>query len=306
MAEPDDQEQEDYSAAAEIARGMQPNQGPMDMVEMSRALGYGSYGHVMPSEDFLKSMELFQKRQAYAAGGGSQQKPLHPDAQFYSSVGDLAGAIAIQKTKGQALFTFGEEFDFGSRGLMAIVPSGEMNVVDRSTNTVKRAKIADYAYQQGIKTVPFRGGDNNAATFRGMLTKTRTLFDSLDKLEKSYEANWGYIGKLNPSGTSTNAERLETSILMDSMAIITGTQTIGGNTSNVDLDIIKTLVPKAASSYFQHMKGNEKLRLEQLREHIFTRLMAAAEANGISFRPVRRVSQTTEPSKLPKPSGISQ
>lgn len=278
MNEQEDPESPDsYSAAAEIARGMSSPRADMsDMAAFNRSMGFGSLSHIDPSEAYVKAMEAAKR---------PPDKPIHPDAQFYAGVGDLAGAITIQKTKGPALFTMGEELTFGRDNKAkkyAIVPTGETSIMGND-GKVHRVAVSEYARASKIQTVPFRGGDKKAETFRGMLLMANSLFKSLDDLEQSYASNDLYIGSLNFSGTSTNAKRLETQILMDTAAILTGAQTLGGGASGVDIDMVKALVPQAASNLLGGMKGNEKYKLAQLRTFVLERIMGAAEANGVKL-----------------------
>ena len=315
MAEEEQEQQEEQDGAADLVRSMYPSAAAQsgapafdeNVVQMSRRLGYGSIGHIgvhSGSQSFAREAEAYQKGvQAYAkaqADAAAKQKAVHPDAQFYAQSGDMAGAISIQKTKGASLFSMGEEVEVGSAGTFVIVPSGEMSYMG-TDNKMHRMNISDYARMRGVKTVPFRGGDQQAENFRNTLTKLRGLMDNLDALSKEYELNNLYIGRLNPSETATRAEQLETSILLDSMAILTGTKTLGGNTSQVDVDMIKTLVPKAASSYFTNTKGNEKVRLEQLREIVLNHVMSAAKANGIDLRRVKGGPASATERKSPPP-----
>lgn len=299
MAEEDQDQQDDQSGVSDLVRSMYPSSaggaagpaGEVDesIVQLSRKLGYGSIGHIgvhSGSQSFAREAEAYQKGvQAYAksqADAAARQKPIHPDAQFYAQFGDLAGAIAMQKTKGASLFTMGEEFEIGSAGTYALIPTGE-TTVKLKDGSMQRVKVADAARQFQVKTVPFRGGDDQAQAFRNTLTKVRVLMDNLDDLEKQYEANSFYIGRFNPSETATKASQLETTILLDAMAILTGTRTLGGNTSQVDVDMIRTLVPKAASTFFADTKGNEKVRLAELRKIVLNHVMSAGKANGVDL-----------------------
>ena len=256
----------------------------MNMLDVSRALGHGSLGHIYRRKDpeFTKQAIAYQQGMAAQQAAAARQKPISPDAQFYAEVGDLSGATVIQKTKGPSLFTLGEEFSFGSEKY-AVMPAGQMNAVDGKTGRPFRANVSQYAVQRGIKTVPFRGGDQQADLFRNTLSTTKTLMDNLDALELLYEDNNFYIGQLNPSETATRANQLESRILLDSMAILTGSRTLGGNVSNNDVNILQAMVPKAASTYFTNMKGNERARLKELKEFVISRLNSAAEANGIKM-----------------------
>lgn len=116
--------------------------------------------------------------------------------------------------------------------------------------------------------------------------------NDLNELEKLYGANSFYIGTLNPFETATKANQLETKILLDAMAILTGTKSLGGNTSNVDIDMLRSIVPKAASTAFGNLKGNEKARLAELREMIRKHVMNAANANGVDLRETKRVGMS--------------
>ncbi len=284
------QPEEDFGGAADVIRGLYPQQqqAPMDTIELSRQLGYGSFGGIgrhSKSEAFAKQVQAYMSGQG--AGAGAGQKPISPEAQFYASVGNMAGAVMFQKTKGPALFTFGEEIDLGGK-TYSYAPSGKMNVINRATGKKEYRDVAEVAMQSGVKTVPFAGGDNQAMLFRNTITKTQGLMKGLDELERLYGDSGLYIGTLSPTETATKAQQLETKILLDAMSILTGTQTLGGGTSNVDIDMIRQIAPKAASTAFGNTKGNEKVRLAQLREIITNHVMNAAKANGIALRETKR------------------
>lgn len=282
----DQPQEEDYSGAADIVRSMAPQQPgmPMDMVDISRALGRGTFGHIYRRKDpeFTKQVMSYQQGMAAQAAAAARQKPISPEAQFYAEAGDLSGATVIQKTKGPSLFTLGEEYTFGDENY-AIMPAGQQTVVEARTGKKVRVNVSQLAVQRGVKTVPFRGGDQQADLFRNTLSTTKSLMDNLRDLEGLYEHNDFYIGRLNPSETATKANQLESRILLDSMAILTGSRTLGGNVSNNDITILQDMVPKAASTYFTNMKGNERARLKELKKFVFERLSSAAQANGISF-----------------------
>jgi hypothetical protein len=285
MIDEDPQQEEDYAAAADLARAVSGGQsyGEPDMAEISRSLGFGSTGHIGRH----KQSEAFNRAYTGQQAAVARQKPINPEAQFYATVGDLSGAMIIQKSKGPSLFTHGEEIDLGSAGNFYFSPAGEMNAKDKSGN-IRRIKVSEFAAQSGVKTVPFRGGDQQAEMFRNTLQRTKGLMDSLDELEQAYEDNSLYIGKFNPSETATMAEQLETKILLDAMAVLTGSKSLGGNTSNVDIDMLRTMMPKAASTYFTNMKGNEKKRLAELRRFVLNHVMSAAEVNGIKLSQIQK------------------
>lgn len=285
--QPAQQQEEDFSSAADLVRSMTPRAAPADMVDMSRSLGFGSIGHIgkhSRSDQFASALEGYKRGIADAA---KAQKPVHPEAQFYASVGDMSGAMIIQKSKGPSLFTFGEELDMGSAGSFMMAPSGTMQAVTQDGKRVS-VNVSDYAARNGVKTVPFRGGDQQAELFRNTLTRTKSLMDSLDELEKAYDDNSLYIGHFNPSETSAYAEQLETKVLLDAMAVLTGSKSLGGNTSNVDIDMLRKMMPKAASTYFFNTKGNEKRRLVELRKIVMNHVMSAAEANGVALKEMNK------------------
>lgn len=293
------QPEEDFSSAADLVRSMSGQAPSGDMVDMSRSLGFGSIGHIgkhSRSEQFASALEGYKKGIADAQRA---QKPIHPEAQFYASVGDMSGAMAIQKSKGASLFTFGEQLDMGSAGEFMMTPSGKMQAVTEDGRRVM-VDVADYAARSGVKTVPFRGGDQQAELFRNTLTRTKSLMDSLDELEKAYDDNSLYIGQFNPTENSAYAEQLETKVLLDAMSVLTGSKSLGGNTSNVDIDMLRKMMPKAASTYFFNTKGNEKRKLAELRKIVMNHVMSAAEANGIGLRAMKR--QGEGPASI---SGIS-
>lgn len=302
MDQDNEQPEDDFGGAADIVRSMPysgPANQPVDPIAVSRSMGYGSIGGIGIHQGTKQYQQAVQMAQASAAASAAKAKPISPEAQFYASVGDMSGAVALQKSKGPALFTHGEEYDFGKTGgKYAITPAGDMTMVDTSGNLVK-GKISDYAWQSGIKTVPFRGGDNNAMLFRQTLQKASETFTALDELEKLYGENLAYIGKANPFATSTKAEQVETQVLIGATSILTGTKSLGGGTSNTDIDMIQRMVPKAASTWFTNTKGNELERLKHLRTILQSHLNKAALSNGIMLK---NISQKTGPDG--KPPGV--
>jgi hypothetical protein len=299
MDQDNEQPEDDFGGAADIVRSM-PYSGaasqPVDPISVSRSMGFGSIGGIGTHQGTKQYQQAVQVAQASSARSAAQAKPISPEAQFYASVGDMSGAVALQKSKGPSLFTHGEEYDFGnSAGKYAITPAGDMTMVDSSGNLVK-GKVSDYAWQSGIKTVPFRGGDQNASLFRQTMQKASETFQALDKLEQLYKENFAYIGKANPSATSATAEQVETEILLGASSILTGTKSLGGGTSNTDIEMVQKLVPKAASTWFTNTKGNELERLKYLRTMLNSHISKAALSNGIMLK---NISKKTGPDGRP-------
>ena len=284
---------DDFGGAADVVAGMyrgqqQPAAQP-DMVDISRALGYGSFGGIAKhskSEIFAKQAMQYQQSMAQQqAATVKAQAALNPDAQFYALVGDLSGAVQLQKSRGPSLFTFGEEFEFGKNEKYAVAPAGEMTAKGMD-GKLKRIKVADLAAKSGVKTVAFRGGDQKAMDFREMLNKTNSLMTALDDLKELYGKPSLYVGKLNPSEESTKMQTLETRILTTAMNVLLGARGVGGNTSERDIELLQTMAPKAASTYAGNLKGNEMLRLEEMRNYVRLHVKGAANANGIELEPI--------------------
>lgn len=284
-----------FGGAADIIRSMQ-GEGiampqPVDPIQLSRSMGLGSIGGITGDEGYAKALGAAQSQYQHAASQAMMQaakaKPVSPEAQFYASIGDMAKAVVLQKSKGPSLFQHGEEYDFGETlGLFAIAPSGTMPVVDVNGNIMK-ANVSEYAWKSGIRSVPFVGGDQNAVLYRQTLQKSGEVFKALDDLEKVYHENFAYIGKLNPSALATRAEQLETQVLLGATSLLTGTKSLGGGTSNTDIEMLQRIVPKAASTYVSNMKGNELERLKYLREMLKDHLMRASESNGLTLRSLK-------------------
>jgi len=231
-------------------------------------------------------------------GGGSQKASEEPsrfarDAEFYANVVDDMGAAASltgSKT-GRNVFQMYDSYDFSDgvdeknpdrvkRSTFRIIPKGSRQVP--TPDGIKELPVHAYASQYGVTNVPFKGGDEAADAFRGLMTDTQTLFGNLTKLESIYKKNAMLTG-FGYSEASSEARALEASIAMNFMKVMQGTKGVGGNTSDRDLAMALSMTPQRASSWFTRFKGNETALIKQVRTMAKEKLRSAANANGVDF-----------------------
>jgi hypothetical protein len=233
-------------------------------------------------------------------GGGSQKAPEEPsrfakDAEFYANaVEDFGAAAALTGSKnGRAVFQMYDpyEFDMGlpengdknaapTKATWRIIPKGSRQVA--TPQGMKDLPVHAYANQYGVTNVPFKGGDEAADSFRGLVVDSQMLLGNLSRLEKIYSENAMLTG-FGYSEASTEARDLETSITKDFMKVMTGSKGLGGNVSDKDISFAQSMTPQRASSWFTRFKGNERTLLKRVRSMTMEKLKNTANANGVDF-----------------------
>lgn len=222
--------------------------------------------------------------------------------QFYSQSGNLAAAIQIGKSKGSALFQLGQEVNFGSFGSYAIAPRG--NVMEQGPNGSMSVPARYSAAKRGVTVVPFTGGDENADAFRTGLGDTQRLMGLLDRLDVLYGES-GYIGKASPTVRSAEAEAIESQLVSGVLKTLSGTKSLAGVSEN-EMKLIMGSIPQSASTWFTNGRGNERVKLNKLRNDLTNVLFRAADANGIELVPIRRQpTPTRQGGASATPSGVS-
>jgi hypothetical protein len=282
--------------------------GPQDILGQSGKEGYYYPERAMAAKQagynpLMEAAPLFASKkraggQAMGGGGGSQKAPEEPsvfarDAEFYANaVDDVGAAAALTGSKtGRNVFQMYESFDFTDgvdeknpdkvkRTTFKIIPKGSRQV--STPQGVRELPVHAYAARYGVTNVPFKGGDEAADAFRGLMSDSQTLFGNLTKLEQIYKKNALLTG-FGYSEASSEARALEASIAMNFMKVMSGTRGIGGNTSDRDLAMALSMTPQRASSWFTRFKGNETALIKQVRTMAKDKLRSAANANGVDF-----------------------
>ncbi len=288
------------------------NVSPMDVLSQGRRENAYNYG---PMGQQYRQMGMNPLSGAQAAfggggraggmsmgGGGQTQKPqmASPDAMFYANdIGDHGAAAALMNSKDGSSnfqifdpyeFDLGEGEDGGASGKMTlrIVPKGERDVP--TPKGPKRMAVWEYAHARGIKSAPFKGGDENARSFRDLIGQSQVLLGNLSKLEQLYKKNAVLTG-FGPSEAATAARGLESRILLDYAKLMSGAKGLGGQVSDRDLSVFQSMTPQRASSWFTRIRGNEMSLLKKVRSQTIEKLKSTAQANGLDFLPERQEAQ---------------
>lgn len=242
--------------------------------------------------------ETAGQRTAETAEAKRQSSPFFNDANFYAnSIGDVGAAQALMSTKnGSAAFQMFESYDFdlgkgdekdptnpSGQIKMRVVPRGSRQITTPD-GQVANIPVWDLARRSGVTTVAFRGGDENAEKFRETVSRAQGLMRSLGQLEQLYHSN-GFMGGYMPTSDSASAKALESKILMDYGAVMTGMKGVGGSVSEKDMALIDAMTPQRASSWFGRLGGNEKTLLKQVKLQVLDKLKDTARVNGLELLP---------------------
>ena len=247
-------------------------------------------------------------RARYAAGsgggGGGSQKapsPLSQDADFYANkLGDMGAAQALIGSKeGRNVFQMYEDHDFdlgegdetdpsALRGKvkMRIVPKGDRQGVgpDGRPYTVP---VHSLAHQNGVTSVPFKGGDEAAERFRALIGTSQGMLKNLNELEKIYGKET-FLTSVGYSEASTKAKGLESRVLLDFTRIMSEAKGLGGGVSDRDLSVVESMTPQRASHTLTRFRGNEMRLLKQVRAMTLEKLRSTAQANGMDLLPEKQ------------------
>jgi hypothetical protein len=216
------------------------------------------------------------------------------DADFYANaVQDYGAAAALTGSKnGRSIFQMYDPYEFtmgmdeknpkapAKRSTFRIIPKGSRQVP--TPEGIKDLPLHAYAKQYGVTNVPFKGGDEAADSFRGLIGDSQILLGNLARLEQIYKdeailTGFGY------SNASTEARGLEANITKDFMKVMSGTKGLGGNVSDKDMSFAQSMTPQRASSWFTRFKGNETALIKQVRDMTIKKLKSSANANGVDF-----------------------
>ena len=247
-------------------------------------------------------------RAAYGGGmgggggssGGTRKEPnqFANDANFYAnSIGDFGSAQTLLGSKdGRSVFQMFDEYDFDmgtgddedsttpkGNVKMRIVPKGERSGMGPDGKPFK-VPVWMLAKNNGVTTVPFRGGDEGADKFRGLLASSQGMMKNLNELEAIYKSNALLTG-FGPSEASAKARALEARILMDYARVMSEAKGLGGQVSDRDLSVVQSMTPQRASNWFTRVKGNEMKLLRKVRSQTLEKLKSTAQANGLDLLP---------------------
>jgi hypothetical protein len=234
-----------------------------------------------------------QKRQTSTA----QQSAFTADADFYGNrIGDLTAAANLLSDKeGRSTFNMFEDFDmdFGvgdgapntptGNVKFRIVPKGDREAMGPDGKPVK-IPVWILAKNSGVKSVPFKGGGENAAKYRQMLSTSQGLFRNLKELEGIYK-NKTFLNRFSWSDESTVSRGLEGFVLQDLSKVFQEAKALGGASSDRDLSLIESMSPQRASTFFGRYKGNELALINKLRAMTIEKVRSVALANGMDMLP---------------------
>ncbi len=243
------------------------------------------------------------QKQKYQQKQEKMLDPAYRAQQFYSKMGDMNAAVTIAKSKGSALFDMGQEIDLGSFGAFAMAPKGNIELTDADGQRV-RVPARLYAERMGISVIPFTSGDENADAFRTSLNDSQRIMGLLDRLEQLYDES-GYIGELSPTARAAEAKAIESQLVTGVLKTLNGTKSLA-SVSEGEMKMIMGSIPQSASTWFTNLRGNEKVKLNKLRNDLTNVIFRAADSNGIALIPMRRQAPATrEGGTTPTPSGVT-
>jgi hypothetical protein len=245
-------------------------------------------------------------RASYGTGGGSsgvttQRKEPNQfanDANFYANaLGDFGSAQSLLASKdGKAVFQMFDDYDFDmgtgddedtttpkGNVKMRIVPKGERSGLGPDGKPFK-VPVWMLARKNGVTNVPFKGGDEAADKFRGLLSSSQGMMKNLNELEAIYKSNALLTG-FGMSEASAKARALEARILMDYARIMSESKGLGGQVSDRDLSVVQSMTPQRASNWFGRLRGNEMRLLRKVRSQTLEKLKSTAQANGLDLLP---------------------
>lgn len=284
------------SGLAYSAQQQQMQAAGMDPLAM--AAPYFGSGGAMGGMGGIAGKETAGQRTMETAEAKRQSSPFFNDANFYANaIGDIGAAQSLMSTKnGSSAFQMFEAYDFdlgradekdptnpSGQIKMRIVPRGSRQITTPDGQTAN-IPVWDLARRSGVTTVAFRGGDENAEKFRETLARAQGLLRSLGQLEQHYNEN-GFMGGYMPTAASAQAKALESKILMDYGAVMTGMKGIGGSVSEKDMDLISAMTPQRASTWWTRLGGNEKTLLKQVKLQVLDKLKDTARVNGLELLP---------------------
>lgn len=255
---------------------------------------------------------IFSSGGGRSAGGMSAQNSARPsslyinDADFYvNTLGDVgAGSALLNSKKGTSVFEMLEPRKFVmsqdkegnyQEETMHIVPDGFSTVP--TPRGPQRVSNYELAMARGVKSVPFKGGEERAASFRKMVEASQPLLKSLAELEAIYERN-NILTNMGMSTDSTLAKALEARIQADYAMVMNEAKASGSGTSDMDMKIVEAMTPHRASYTFGRLGGNEMALLKQVRQQVLHKVNSVAKDNGLMLVPGRnnkKNSQTESP-----------
>jgi hypothetical protein len=237
-------------------------------------------------------------------GGGGEQKapsPFARDADFYANkLGDMGAAQSLMGSKeGRNVFQMYEDHDFdlgegdeanpsapSGRVKMRIVPKGDRQGIGPDGKPF-RVPVHTLAHQNGVTTVPFKGGDESADRFRALIGTSQGLLKNLNELEKIYKENT-ILTSAGYSEASSKSRGLEARVLLDFSRIMSEAKGLGGGVSDRDLAVVESMTPQRASHTFTRFKGNEMRLLQQVRAMTLEKIRSTAQANGMDLLPEKQ------------------
>jgi hypothetical protein len=220
-----------------------------------------------------------------AAGAKQKSDPKFKDAEFYTGLGDYGAAEALVKSKGAGLFGMDEAIEIDDEDDQGNPVKNTMYIGPKGNYSVDGANVPAHllAKKYGVGSVPFKGGDMQAISYRNMISRVQKFTRDLNTLQKLYKGNI-YLGTLDPSEDSARARMLESSIKTDYLAIMKDTKGLGGNVSDNDMAIADSMVPQRASNMFSRLGGNESVILQSAKTSALQKLMDVGGANGLELR----------------------
>jgi hypothetical protein len=281
---------------------------------------FTSVAHLFESSDVRSKMPasvnapqaLQTAKPSAGAASSAKANPLFlNDADFYANrIGDTTAAATLLGDKdGGSTFNLFEDFDMdfgkgdgtptGPSGSVKfrIVPKGDREGVDETGKPFK-VPVWILAKNSGVKSVPFKGGNENAAKYRKMLGTTQSMFSKLKELEEIYNKKT-FLNRFSTSNESTVSRGIEGLVLQDLASVFQDAKALGGSSSDRDMALIESMSPQRASTFFGRYKGNELALMNKIRSMAVEKVRSVAMANGMDIVPeTQRNANAVDTSKL--------
>lgn len=301
---------------------MEPDDFSVSPEEVSsQSEGFGGYNQpyrpptTSRSGDFYNPFEsmtgVFSGAKSGGGGFAGMQQAARPyslyenDASFYANdLGDVgAAATLLQSKNSKSVFRMFEarSFDMGyeeskdSNGNVSkskvgslnyrIVPHGTYDYNDPQTGKTVKIPAWQLAQRRGVTSVPFKGGDEAANKFRDSMDNVSVALDTLSRIEEKYQAH-GWLANWMPTEDAATTKALETMFTMQFTKAMFDLKAGGAQTTEGELELIKSIVPQRASTSFGRWGGNEMRIAQQAREMLLKKMHTVANDNGVALIPI--------------------
>jgi hypothetical protein len=314
MVDPEDIDPEVLAAAVEAYQsglgGATPAADqsftPAIMSDMEVIKAMGRDPMEMHRPEFAREAATYRgavgKQQAAQAKAGAayakQQEKLNDPSfqaqQVYGRLGNVGAARVIAKSRGPALFQYGEVVDLGKSGAFYMAPSGYLMIPDGKGGMSKQS-AEDVVKMAGVSVIPYLGGDEEANDFRNTTAKASSIIGFMDALENLYEKNNNLVPM---SSDYYRAQQIEEQLTLAVTQLRSGSKSAAG-ISDIEMEAIKRTLPRRTD--FRELDRDSRIKLSQTKQQLLALIMDRARRNGIDLRQIKQ--QGNVPTAQPQAGG---